>query len=334
MIPTKKQALKGLALAVAATLLAACSPAGVPSTEAGEPSSSSGQPRLAFVSPAASLDFLAYMAAAARKTGEENGAIVDVTDGKFEIAKNAELITTAVAQGYDAILTTGSDGVIPAVEEANAAGIPVVNFDARINGGEFVAWVGSDHEAMGRQAGEYMREQIGDSQAKILIVGFTVSSTQARMKGFRSAFDGATNVTIDEVMPANMDSVEESQKLMNDVLVRKPKGEIDYIFATGQGPALGSLAAMETAGRNEIKVVSCDSEDGQFDAMRKSSSYLATVAQDPITIGTKSIEAALAGIKGEKQGDVPVPAILVTKDGLDQYTADWAAAKASVEAWK
>lgn len=328
----KKTITRLAALGLAAALLTGCS-----STTGTDPApgGSAETPRIAFVTPGASFDFFAYMAAAARKTAEENGATVDVLDGNFDVSKMSELLTTAVAQNYDVIMTLGHPGLVPAVLDANQAGIPVVNYDARLDGADVYAHIASDNVAMGRQIGDYVAERIGEQDAHILILGYPPSASDAnRAEGFHAAFEGKANVTFDELQPANTPSLEEAQKLMKDVLVRMPKGEIDYIFATSAGNGLGALAAVQTAGRDEIQIVSVDAEDGQLEALKTSPSYLATIAQDGIAIGTTSTKAALAALKGEKMGTINVPTILVTRDNVDQYAADLSAAKAELAAYK
>ena len=152
---------------------AAANDASAPAQESAAPADKDAGPvRIAFISPAMHYDFFAYLAAAAKKTAEENGAQIDVFDAKEDFTQVAEFISHAVAQKYDVICTAGFEPIIPAVAEANAAGIPLINFDARLMGpGDFYARVSSDNKELGKLDGEYVRgliEQRTDTSA----VGF------------------------------------------------------------------------------------------------------------------------------------------------------------------
>lgn len=298
------------------------------------------QTRIAFISPAMHYDFFVYLTAAAKKTAQENGALIDVFDGKEDFPQIAEFISHAVAQKYDVICTGGYDAIIPAVAEANAAGIPMINYDARLMGpGDFYARVASNNKELGKMDGEYVRSLIEKRTDKDHFVIMTINFRSAqpnidRCEGFIEAFDGLDNVEFKEVQP-DAATVESTQKLFDDLLVGNPKGTIDYIFASSAGTGVGVMASITSAGRNEIGVVAIDDEQGLLDALLDpNSSFLATAAQNPADIGRMTIEAALKATKGEESGEVVVPGRLVTKENVKKDIEEQAAIKEELAKYK
>lgn len=320
---------------------AAANDASAPVQESAAPADKDAGPvRIAFISPAMHYDFFAYLAAAAKKTAEENGAQIDVFDAKEDFTQVAEFISHAVAQKYDVICTAGFEPIIPAVAEANAAGIPLINFDARLMGpGDFYARVSSDNKELGKLDGEYVRgliEQRTDKEHFVLMtVNFKDSQSNIdRCEGFAEAFAGMDNVEIKEVLPAAA-TVEGAQALFDDLLIGNPAGTIDYIFASSAGTGVGTMAAVTTAGRGEIGVVAVDDEQGLLDALLDpDSSFLATAAQNPSDIGRMTVEAALKAVEGEESGEVVVPGRLITKENVQKDIEEQAALKEELSKYK
>lgn len=100
------------------------------------------------------------------------------------------------------------------------------------------------------------------------------------------------------------------------------------------GVALGALASVSSAGREDIALVGIDNEEGQLNALKDGRYYKATVAQDSYSIGEEAMNAALSAIDGKKTGDVVVPGILVTADNVEEYLTDDQAKKDELEEYK
>ena len=89
---------------------------------------------------------------------------VDITVlGSKTIEENVKASEDMIQTKVDAIAITPFDasGNIPVVEAANEAGIPVFTIDSDVDGGEVVAYIGTDNVLGGELAGEWMTEQIG-----------------------------------------------------------------------------------------------------------------------------------------------------------------------------
>lgn len=296
--------------------------------------------KIFFVNPIKALDFFVYIEAMVKKTAEEYGYTVDAVDANNDYAKASDLISQALVQGYDMIMLCGDKSLIPAADEAGAAGVPVINFDAYIGGGDIAARVASDNYGMGQMAGEYALELLkekngGEAKGKIISINFPqIETMKDRCQGFTDVFADYADIEIEEVVPKDQ-FIDECQKLMDNVLTANPEGTVDLIYGSNSGAALGGLAAVEAANRKEVYVVGIDDEEGQLNALKDADSpYMATVAQDPVEIGKLCIEAASKIFNGEEVGTVAVKSNLVTKDNVDEFVANEDGKKKALDAYK
>ena len=271
--------------------------------------------KVAYISAANQFDFFVYIGAEIKKVGEENGVQVDMFDAALDVSKEADLMSQAILQKYDAIIVGPVDtqALIPSIKEANEAGIPVINYDSFIEGAEVYARVGSGNKDMGKTAGEYaadmLKEKYGEVKGNVIVLSYPALETMnQRNEGFIEALKEYPDVTIKE--------------------------ETDIIYGSNAGVALGALASVSSAGREDIALVGIDNEEGQLNALKDGRYYKATVAQDSYSIGEEAMNAALSAIDGKKTGDVVVPGILVTADNVEEYLTDDQAKKDELEEYK
>ena len=294
--------------------------------------------RIFFINVWRALDFFVNIEAAVKKEAEEYGVEVTCVDANLDYVATSDYMSQAVIGQYDCIMIDGDESLVPAANEAEAQGVPVINYDTYI-GGKTSALVASDNKDMGRLDGEYAVELLkekydGEVKGIIYYLNFPVSSMQDRCAGFLEVFEEYPDVTLIEEVP-NAEDVEVCQKLMDNVLIAAPEGNIDMIFASNSSSALGTIAAVESAARKDVIVIGIDDEEGQLNELKKSDScYYATVAQDPIAIGTYCVEAAVKVMNGEEVEDIAVPAKLLTKENIEEYIAENESAKAELDAYK
>lgn len=296
--------------------------------------------RIAFISPAQHYDFFVYLCAGAKKRAEELNVQLDVFDGQEDFPLVGELITHAVANNYDAICTGGFEAIIPAAKEANEAGIPLINFDARLESDEvtFMGRVASDNAEIGKADAQWiiddMNQRTDKDQFVIYYINFmsSASNTQ-RCAGFVQQFEDMDNVELREIIPS-AGTVEATQTLIDDLLIGQPQGSIDYIFGSSAGMGVGALASVTSAERNEIKILSVDDEQGLLDALQTDGPFVATVAQNAAEIGAMTVDAALKAINGEDAGDVAVPVRVITKENVKQDIEEQTELKNELNAYK
>ena len=308
--------------------------------ETGTTKKEEGEKRIAFISPANQFDFFVYIGAEIKKIGEEKGVQVDMFDAALDVNKEADLMSQAVLQKYDAIIVgpVDTEALVPSIKEANEAGIPVINYDSFVEGADVYARVGSGNKEMGALAGEYaaemLKEKNGEVKGNVIVLPYPALETMnQRNAGFIEVMKEYPDVVIKEETVEEC-TAEGGQKLTDNLLIANPEGSLDIIYGSNAGVALGALASVSSADRKDVALVGIDNEEGQLNALKDGSFYKATIAQDSYSIGEKAMEAALAAIEGEKTGDVVVPGILVTAENVEEYLADDQAKKDELESYK
>lgn len=240
-----------------------------------------------------------------------------VTDAQDSVSTQISDIEDLVVRGVDVLIVNATDSaaVVPAVAQANAAGIPVIAVDRAIDGGELAYYVASDNEAGGALAAEFLCERLDGEGNVVELEGIPgTSAARERGAGFNAYLEtSCEGLEIVARQTANFDRAE-GLTVMENVLVAQP--EIDAVFAHNDEMALGALQAIRASGR-EIDVVGFDATDDARAAVERCE-MAATVAQLPEELGATAVELAAGLIEGEpvpeETESVAVPLELVTND--------------------
>jgi ribose transport system substrate-binding protein len=256
----------------------------------------------------------------AQAQAEEMGVNLVVVDSQNDAATEASNIEDLIQRDVDALLinATDSDAVVPSVQKANEAGIPVFTIDRSAGGGEVVSHIASDNVAGGEMAGNYLAEQLDNSGNVVELQGIPgTSAARDRGEGFNNVMDQKDNIEVVARQAANFDRTE-GLNVFQNILQAQP--EIDGVFAHNDSMVLGAIQAAESADRAEnIVFVGFDAIDDAVQAV-KDGRLDATVAQQPAEMGRLGVETAMAYLDGSEVEDyVPVPLKLVTSENADQF---------------
>lgn len=243
---------------------------------------------------------------------------VNFSDANNDASKQLDQIDNFIAQKVNAIVVVPVDyqGIVPGVEKANAAGIPVIALGIQSAGGKYT-FVGSKNIEAGRLQGEFMKANL-PKDAKILYLEGTpgLSHTQERKKGFEEAL-GRSDITTLASLSANYDRAE-GMKVTEDWIQSFPK--FDGIIAANDQMALGALEALKGADRLEGVLIS--GVDGVPDALTaiKAGEMSQTIFQD----AAGQAKAAFEVVEGIKKGEQPpaeklVPFASITNENVDQF---------------
>jgi len=232
----------------------------------------------------------------------------------------AEAIDNCVTMQYDAICTVGtSEAIIPAVDRATAAGIPVYTFNSDVKESTRVSFTGQDLYAAGVKAGETIVDLI-DGKGKVAIITgyFTVPAHEDRRLGAMEVFDKYDEIEIvGEV--ENHDSNDEGYTYTKDFITANPDLSAIYITAGGQQGVTKALDELNIKG--EVKVVMFDFMDEVIDALYDGS-IQATIGQDPYAQGANPVCLAynqLVTGKPEIEGNDFTNLDVVTPDNVAEY---------------
>lgn len=251
----------------------------------------------------------------AQAAADEAGAELTIVDAQDDSARMVSGIEDLINQGVDAIIInpTDSDAVVPAIQTANAAGIPVFTVDRGANGGEVVSHIASDNVAGGRMAAEFLCEAIGGEGNVVELQGIAGSSAaRDRGQGFNEYMSSeCTGAQIVAQQTANFNR-DEGLTVFENILQAQP--EIDGVFAHNDEMVLGAIQAAEAAGRaEEITFVGFDAIDDAVQAV-EDGSLAATVAQQPELMGQLAVETAVSSLNGETVEEfIPVELSLLTQ---------------------
>lgn len=256
----------------------------------------------------------------AQATAEELGVELVVVDSQDDPAREASNIQDLIQQDVDALLInpTDSDAIVPSVQRANEAGIPVFTIDRGANGGEVVSHIASDNVAGGEMAAEYLVEAIGGSGSVVELEGIPgTSAARDRGEGFNNVIGQEGDIEVVARQTANFNRTEGLNVFQN---ILQAESDIDGVFAHNDGMVLGAIQAAESAGRaDEIVFVGFDAIADAVQAV-KDGRLAATVAQQPAQIGSLGVETAMSHLDGESVNDfIPVPLALVTEDNASEF---------------
>ena len=233
-----------------------------------------------------------------REAAQEKKFNLAVTSGDWDLAKQQGQIENFIVQKVEAIIVcpVNSKGIGSAIEKANQAKIPVFTADIRAEGGQVVSHIASDNYLGGRLAGEFMVREIG-GKGKVAIIDQPIAeSVTERVRGFEDVLRQHAAVTI--VTKPNGDGVrDKAMKAAEDVL--QAFTDLNGIFGINDDSALGALSAIESAGRKGIVVVGFDAIPEARAAIQRNSAMKASVLQNPIAIGRKTIEVVDRHLRGE-----------------------------------
>lgn len=328
---TRGVGLAVLAFAAASTLTSCSSSSNAAASAGGAASAGSGQcsdSKIAFLILDAANPWVATLADGGKAEAEKRGAEIDVLNGALDTATQVSQLQQAVADGVDGILieTVEADGVVPAVQQANSAGIPVVAVNSGVGAGaDVVTFVGVDQKDYGRGLAKLaMQAKPGGGKVAIIrgVAGNPIEVD--RTAGIKEVLAGDPSY---QVVAEVTDSWNNDDNLaaVQDLLNKYPKGSLDVIVAEGPEVYIGAEYAA-SVGRDDVKFIAGDYPVQVRDAIDKGTVY-GTVLQDGAEQGQRGVDALCNWIEG-KQDQVKRPTDfvelpLVTKDNLTEYSTSW-----------
>lgn len=283
------------------------------------------QPTFALVTINQQALFFNQMNDGAKAAATKAGAKLVIFNANNDPAAQNNAIDDYIQQKVQGIVVDAIDvhGIMPAVNAAAAAGIPVIAVDAILPKGPQKSQVGVDNEQGGAEAAKFLADYVKqhmNGAAQLGIVGALNSFIQnLRQKGFQDALKADPGIKLVQVVDGR--NIQDNAMSVSETLLTGNPG-LNTIYATGEPALIGALAAVDSQGRTgNVKVVGWDLSAAAIRAIDKGY-LLAVVQQDPSLMGAAAVDALATLHKG---GSVP-PQIntkltLVTKANVDPYRA-------------
>jgi len=226
------------------------------------------QDLIVIITPSHDNPFFKAEADGAKAKAEELGYSTQVYSHDDDANKQNELIDTAIAAGAKAIIldNAGADASVAAVQKAKDAGIPSFLIDREINAtGVAVAQIVSNNYQGATLGAEAFVEAMGEAGNYVELVG-KESDTNAgiRSAGYHDVIDQYPDMVMVAQQSANWSQTEAFTK-MESILQANP--DIKGVIAGNDTMAMGALAALEAAGRNDVIVVGFDGSNDVRDAI-------------------------------------------------------------------
>ncbi|GGF36265.1 sugar ABC transporter substrate-binding protein [Subtercola lobariae] len=232
-------------------------------------------------------------------------------------------VQNLVSQGVGSLifiqLDASSGGA--SLDQASAAGIPVIAVDQVPTSGNYVTYIGSDSVAMAKQACDYLFKTIGGSGKVAIVNGIPASSTQVqRTQGCATSLSANPGIDVVSTTSADWDQ-NKAVSVFTNVLTANPG--LQGVFAQNDDMALGVASAIQTAGAPSIPLVSIDGFPAAYAAIQ-AGTMTATMSQQPYNMGKLAVKNAIQAMKGDA-ASIPKTqiqdSVLVTKDNLAEAQA-------------
>lgn len=251
--------------------------------------------------------------------GKLNGTLL-VSNGQHDAAKQLNDVEDFLIQGIELLLLNpvdyeASESVVALAKEA---GVPVICLDGDSIGDRDIFIASNNYDA-GVIDAEYVAERLEGEGKVVVINGNPVSAVRNRFNGFMDTIKKYPDIEV--VAEQNGDGVKtKSLTVMSNILQGQP--EIDAVFAINDPSALGVLAAVQSAGReDEMFIVGVDGAPNALEAISNGTALAATAAQQPAKIGKLGVEYGLKILNGEETPDeIPVPVKLITEDNAADFS--------------
>jgi len=286
-----------------------------------------GKPQIALVLKTLNSPFFIEMQRGAKEAASRLNVdlVVQAAEREVDVDRQMQIVENLITARVSALALTpsGSREAVPFVGKANAAGIPVVIVDTRLDpkavtdaNVRTASFVGSDNYRGGQLIGDYLVKASGGRATVAILEGIPGHETgDSRIRGFKDAIKGSPAISIVASQTANWER-EQGFTVFQNILQAHP--DLDTVFACNDMMALGAIEAIAAARHTgKVRVLGFDAVSDARRALLDGTME-ATVAQYPDEMGRVAVETAVKVLKGEQvQPDVTVRIGLVTKENAN-----------------
>ncbi|MCL2864734.1 MAG: substrate-binding domain-containing protein [Lachnospiraceae bacterium] len=275
-------------------------------------------------------DYWQILASGALAAAEQSDGMIRVTiDGppsELDIAQQVTIFENAIQAGPDGIVIAATSGetVVNAVEEATAAGIPVVALDEYIPSGDVVTFLATDHAAASAETADLMvaqweSEGIDPSGMDVVVISAVAGAgvNVARTNGFIDRIQELVpDINVLETQYADND-IARATDIAGNLIAANPN--LIGIFGDNNHMGVGIALAIEETGRQDIITYAFDANQQQVDAIQ-AGNLTGMVVQDPWGMGFNGVLDVVRAIQGEGASlpaSVAVPVNVVTAENIN-----------------
>lgn len=279
------------------------------------------KPVIAVIPKGVSNFFWQAVKAGAEAAGQETGVSIywKGPSNETDVTSQVNVVEDAITSRVSAILIAPShrDALVPVVERAQGAGIPVTIFDSGIGTENYVSYVSTDNVQGGVMAAERMAAQLG-GKGKVAVLGLKAGSvsTDERERGFQD--------TIKQKFPEiqlsafQYGEADRAKSLDRATDILNAQADLVGFFSSNEPATVGIAQAVKQQGKiGKILIVGFDSSPNLLDDLR-AGALDALIIQNPYRMGYDGVKTLVEKL----QGKTPVRRIdtgvkLVTRENLE-----------------
>ena len=254
-------------------------------------------------------------------TKDDDRIEIKFADSNQDPMKQLGDADTFIAQGVDMLILVPNDSeaIVPAIEAAAAAGIPVMCLGIKAASGDFT-FVGSQNYDSGYMQGEFFAENLPENGTVLYLAGTAgMDHSTARRNGFQDALAaaGRTDVKILADLDGNYEKAKAMQ-ITEDWIQKFP--QFDAIVAANDQMALGAVEALKGANRLEGVMISGIDGVPEAYAAIENGEMVQTILQDAPGQALAAYDVIKLAIDGkELPVEVLVPFQSVTIENLADF---------------
>ena len=227
-------------------------------------------------------------------------------DAQGSATKQLADVESLITQGVDALIILAQDGdsIGPALDAAEAAGIPVIGYD-RLIADPRAFYLTFDNVEVGRLQAQAVLDAAPEGNY-VFIKGSPTDPNSDFLRGgqqevLQAAIDSGAITVVGEAYTDGWDPAN-AQRNMEQILTQN-NNEVDAVVASNDGTAGGVVAALAAQGMDGIPV---SGQDGDKAALNRVAQGTQTVSvwKDSRELGKKAGEVAVALASGTAMADI------------------------------
>jgi ribose transport system substrate-binding protein len=236
------------------------------------------------------------------------------------IEEQTRLVEDWIVKKPDAFVFVPVDykALVPSIQKANKAGIPIVNYNNRMTDVDIVSYIGSDDETIQYQLCQYLFKQMGGKGKVVHIDGVPAAITaQNRKKGFERAVKEFSGIEVLASQPGQYRRLPAVQ-VMENLMQRFP--QIDAVVCANDDMAVGVAEALISAGRGgKTKVVGIDGIPDATAAIA-AGKMLATADFSGHDQAYLAVTAAVRNLRGQSvPKDITLPVVIIEQANVQGF---------------
>ena len=276
--------------------------------------------RIAVVPKGQTHIFWQSVHAGAAKAGQELNVEIlwNGPASENDLSTQIGIVENFITQHVDGIALAPAHGeaLVPVVEQAAAAKIPVSIFDSGIKSDKYISYVSTNNYKGGAMAAARMAE-ILPKGGKIGIIATAPGgvSTMERENGFKETIAKSAPNLVVVAMQYGMSDRAKSLAVAEDILTAHP--DIAGIFCSNESGSIGAVQGAKSHNlAGKVKIVGFDSSPTLIEDIQ-AGNIDSLVVQDPFKIGYTAVQTLVDYIHGKTpEKRIDTGATLVTVANL------------------